>query len=219
MDFFLRWASYWTTGGIAAGFVVMLRTFIVASILTIIWAMVVALARMSPSRILQYIAIGYIELFRGTPLLVQLLIFFAAVPIITGIKLRPFETAVLALTLNAGAYLAENYRAGLQAVPHGQQEAASALGLSNRQVFQRVTFPVALRVILPAVGNIIASLLLTTPFVFFVGLEDMMARATQIMNRTADFSVFLFVTIIYVGLGLLLFVGNSWLERRFKPIA
>jgi polar amino acid transport system permease protein len=219
LDIFVRWASYWTTGGIAVGFVVMLQTFIAASVLTIIWAMIVAVARMSPSRILQYIAVGYIELFRGTPLLVQLLIFFAAVPIITGIKLRPFETAVLALTLNAGAYLAENYRSGLQAVPRGQQEAATALGLSNAQVFQRVTLPVALRVILPAIGNIIASLLLTTPFVFFVGLEDMMARATQIMNRTADFSVFLFVTIIYVALGLLLFAGNSWHERRFKPIA
>jgi polar amino acid transport system permease protein len=82
----------------------------------------------------------------------------------------------------------------------------------------RVTLPQAIRIVLPSVGNTVAGLLLTTPFVFLVGLEDMMAKAGQIMNRTADWSVFMFVTIIYTTLGLMLVGLNSWLERRFRPL-
>jgi polar amino acid transport system permease protein len=125
---------------------------------------------------------------------------------------------MLALTLNAGGYLAESYRAGFQAVPPGQHEAAAALGMPEALIFWRVTLPQAIRIILPSVGNTIAGLLLTTPFVFLVGLEDMMAKAVQVMNRTADWSVFVLVTLIYTVLGLILVGVNAWLEHRFKPL-
>lgn len=218
MDFLATWASYWTEGGISRGFVNTMQAFVAASALTIVWAMVVAVARMSPFAPARFIAIAYIEVFRGTPLLVQLLTFFAAVPILTGLQLPPFETAVLGLTLNFGGYLAESYRSGLQAVPRGLREAALAIGMSRSKVFFRVVLPLATRIILPSVGNTLTSLLLTTSFVFLVGLEDMAAKATQIMNRTNDYSVFLFITLIYVALGLLLLAGNNWLERRYHPL-
>lgn len=218
MDVLSRWARYWTEGGLERGLITTLEAFFVASLLTIAWGLVVALARMSPIRPLRWIAIAYIEIFRGTPLLVQLLTFFAALPLLTGLQLDAFQTAVLALTLNAGGYLAESYRSGFQAVPLGQHEAGAALGMPNFLVFWRITLPQAVRIILPAVGNVIASMLLTTPFVFLVGLEDMMAKAGQIMNRHADWSVYMFVTIIYTILGLILVGANSWVERRFKPL-
>lgn len=161
-----RWLDYWTTGGLEHGFVVTMEAFIVASVLTVLWGMVVALVRVNPIKPLRFVAIAYIELFRGTPLLIQLLTFFAAIPIVTGFQLPPFQTAMLALTLNAGGYLAESYRSGFQAVPRGQREAALALGMSEALAFWRVTLPQAIRVILPAIGNTIAGLLLTTPFVF-----------------------------------------------------
>ena len=129
MNFLAHWATYWTQGEIAIGFVNTMEAFVVASVLTILWAAVVTLIRMSPLAPLRFAAIGYIEIFRGTPLLVQLLTFFAAIPIVTQLQLPPFETAVVALALNAGAYLAEGYRSGLQAVPIGQREAGLAIGM------------------------------------------------------------------------------------------
>lgn len=218
MSFLSNWATYWTEGGLSRGFVNTMSAFVVASVLTVVWAMVVAVLRMSPIAPVRVVAIAYIEIFRGTPLLVQLLTFFATLPIMIGLQLPPFETAVLVLTLNFGPYLAESYRSGLQAVPRGQSEAGLAIGMSRVQVFRRVTLPLAARIVLPAIGNTLAGLLLTTSFVFLVGLEDMAAKANQIMNRTNDWSVYLFVTLIYVGLGLVLLAGNNWVERRFRPL-
>lgn len=218
MTMLSHWAAYWTDGGLHRGFTNTLGAFVVGSLLTLVWGLVVAILRMSRSWPIRFLALAYIEVFRGTPMLVQLLTFFAAVPIVSGLQLPPFETAVLALALNTGGYIAESYRAGLQAVPAGQREAALAMGMSRARVFFRVTLPLGVRVMLPAVGNTLAGLLLTTSFVFIVGLEDMQAKATQIMDRTGDWTVFLFITLIYIALGLLLLVGNNWLERRYHPL-
>ncbi|MFO1058617.1 MAG: amino acid ABC transporter permease [Dongiaceae bacterium] len=213
-----QWGSYWTAGGLSRGFGNTMAAFLVSALLTLVWGMVVAILRMSPILPLRWLAIAYIEVFRGTPMLVQLLTFFATVPMVIGLQLPPFETAVLALVLNTGGYVAESYRSGLQAVPRGQIEAGLAIGMSRRTVFVRVTLPLAIRVVLPAVGNMLAGLLLTTSFVFVVGLEDMAAKANQIMNRTGDWSVYLLITLIYVGLGLVLLAGNNRLERRLGPL-
>lgn len=218
MSFISDWASYWVEGGIQRGFLNTMAAFLVGSALTLLWGLFVAVLRMSRFAIIRFAAMAYIELFRGTPLLVQLLTFFAAVPILTGLNFPPFETAIFALALNFGGYVAESYRSGLQAVPRGQKEAAAAIGMTSLQIFRRVTLPLGIRIMLPTIGNTLAGILLTTSFVFLVGLEDMQAKATQIMNRTHDWSVFLFITLIYVLLGLLLLAGTNWLERRFRPL-
>lgn len=218
MNLFANWQSYWVDGGIQRGFVNTLSAFVVGSLLTIAWGLIVAMMRMSRFSPVRFVALAYIEVFRGTPITVQLLTFFAAIPILTGLQLPPFETAVLALALNSGGYIAESYRSGLQAVPAGQKEAAAAIGMTRGQIFRRVTLPLGIRVMLPAIGNTLAGILLTTSFVFLVGLEDMQAKATQIMNRTNDWTVFLMITLIYVVLGLLLLAGNNWLERRYRPL-
>lgn len=218
MDLIATWAGYWTEGGISRGFVNTMQAFVVASALTLVWGMIVAVMRMSPFAPVRWVAIVYIEVFRGTPLLVQLLTFFAAVPMLLRLQLPPFETAVIGLMLNFGPYVAESYRSGLQAVPQGLREAATALGMSRGKAFFRVVLPLTVRIVLPAVGNTLTGLLLTTSFVFLVGLEDMSAKATQIMNRTNDYSVFLFITLIYVAVGLLLLAASNWLERRYRPL-
>jgi polar amino acid transport system permease protein len=218
MNLFANWPAYWIEGGIQRGFTNTLSAFVVGSLLTIVWGLIVAMMRMSGFAPMRFLALAYIEVFRGTPITVQLLTFFAAIPILTGLQLPPFETAVLALALNSGGYIAESYRSGLQAVPRGQKEAAAAIGMTNAQIFRRVTLPLGVRVMLPAIGNTLAGILLTTSFVFLVGLEDMQAKATQIMNRTNDWTVFLFITLIYVVLGLLLLAANNWLERRYRPL-
>lgn len=214
MDLLGRWAQYFSA--LWPGLIVTLQVMIVASICTLLWGLVVALVRMSAFKPFRLLAIAYIEFFRGTPLLVQLLALYAALPVLTGIYLPAFGTALLALTANAGGYVAEAYRSGFEAVPTGQREAASALGMDAVLVFRRVVFPQAIRVILPAVGNTITSLLLTTPFVFLVGMADMMAKTNWVFNFHSDFSVYALATLIYATLAMILVAGNTLLERRLR---
>ncbi len=214
MDLLERWGEYWSYG-IASGLGTTLLVGTVALGTTIVWAAVIAGCRVSRTP-LRYVAIGYIEFFRSTPLLVQLLTIFAALPIVTGIYLDPFPNAIVALTLNAGGYLAESYRAGFEAVPTGQYEAGAALGMSQLVRLRRVVAPQAFRVILPAIGNATIVIVLATPFVYLAGLQDLMGQANRIQLTFDDFSPFLMVSLIYVVFGLVLAGANGWLERRFR---
>ena len=171
--------------------------------------------RVSAFRVLRFVGQTYIEFFRGTPLVVQVLAIFAYLPTI-GIVLPPFPTALLAITLNTGSYLAESYRAGLQSVPVGQREAAIALGMTQLNVFRRVVGPIALRLIVPSFGNIVMQILLITPFVYLVGLQEMMAKGNLIQMRTADFSVFALIILVYIVLGLAVSAASAWIERRIR---
>jgi His/Glu/Gln/Arg/opine family amino acid ABC transporter permease subunit len=209
-----NWWSYFQTE-LATGLVVTLKVLVISSVTTASWGAVIVALRLSGIAPLRWFAVAYVEFFRGTPLIVQVLVIFAFLPSI-GIRFPAMETAVIALTLNAGGYMAEFYRAGIQAVPKGQIEAAAALGMNRWTTVHRLIAPVAIRVILPAVGNITISILLTTPFVYLVGLQELMARAGLIQIRTSDFTVYLEIVLIYVVLGLLLTAANSWLERRLR---
>jgi polar amino acid transport system substrate-binding protein len=104
------------------------------------------------------LTVGYIETIRGTPLLIQILFIFYGLPNI-GIKLDPFVAGVLALGLNYAAYEAENYRAGLSAIPHGQTEAAVALNMTQAQALRYVIVPQAFRIVMPVMTNDFISLL------------------------------------------------------------
>lgn len=215
MELFSRWAFYFTDS-IGAGLITVLQVLVVSAITTILFGLVVAVMRMNPFRPIRYVAQAYIEVFRGTPLLVQILVLFAALPILTGWFLTSFQTAILAMTLNAGSYMAESYRSGLEAVPVGQREAAASLGMSPLLGFRRVVLPQAIRIVLPAIGNTVTGMLLATSFIFLVGLNDMMARANLILWQTGDFSIYVLVTLIYVSIGLVLVVGTKYMEARFK---
>jgi arginine/lysine/histidine transport system permease protein len=210
----LSWWTYLSTN-LGSGLIVTLQVLVAASFTTILWGLVIAALRMSRLRILRFLGVAYIEFFRGTPLIVQILTIFAYLPIL-GIWFPPFETALITLTLNAGGYMAENYRAGVAAVPHGQIEAARALGMHHLTLLRRVTVPLALRIILPAITNIILAIMLATPFVYLVGLQDMMAQGMLIQLRSGDFTVYLLITLIYLILGLLLSLTTALLERKLK---
>jgi His/Glu/Gln/Arg/opine family amino acid ABC transporter permease subunit len=214
IDLLARWGHYWDYG-IASGLGITVLVSVVALITTILWATVITALRVSNTP-LRYVAIAYIEFFRSTPLLVQLLTVFTTLPILTGIYLDPFPNAILALTLNAGGYLAESYRSGFEAVPSGQYEAGAAIGLTPWIRMRRVIAPQAFRIILPAIGNAMIVIVLATPFVYLAGLQDLMGQASRIQLTFDDFSPFLLVSLIYVVLGLLLAFGNGWLERRFR---
>jgi polar amino acid transport system permease protein len=210
-----RWAFYFTDS-IGAGLALTLQVLVVSVITTLLFGLVIAVMRMSPIKPVKWLAQAYIEIFRGTPMLVQILVLFAALPILTGWFLTGFQTAILAMTLNAGSYMAESYRSGLEAVPAGQREAAASLGMGPLLAFRRVVFPQAIKIVLPAIGNTITGMLLATSFIFLVGLLDMMARANLILWQTGDFSVYILVTLIYVSIGLMLVGGTKYMEARLK---
>lgn len=208
------WPSYFTEE-VGSGLLVALELLAVASLTTVLWALVVLALRVSPIAILRIIGQAYIEFFRATPLVVQVLAIFAYLPSL-GIVLPPFGTAVLAVTLNVGSYLAESFRSGLQSIPAGPREAALALGMSRLTIFRRVIAPIALRVVVPVLGNIVMQILLTTPFVYLVGLQEMMAKGALIQMRTADFSVYLLIIGIYIVLGLLISGASAWIEQKMR---
>ncbi|HRJ74266.1 MAG TPA: ABC transporter substrate-binding protein/permease [Terrimicrobiaceae bacterium] len=151
---------------------------------------------------LRWLATLYIELIRGTPLLIQLLIIFYGLPNI-GIKLTPFVAGVLGLALNYAAYEAENYRAGLLAIPKGQMEAARALGMTRRQGLFHVVIPQSFRLVLPPVTNDFISLLKDSSLVSMVTLVDLSGAYKQIATQTFDyFGTGLLVAVIYLLIGL-----------------
>jgi polar amino acid transport system permease protein len=210
-----RWAFYFTDS-ISAGLVITLQVLAVSTITTLLFGLVVAVMRMSSIKPVKWLAQAYIEIFRGTPMLVQILVLFAALPILTGWFLTGFQTAILAMTLNAGSYMAESYRSGLEAVPAGQREAAASIGMGPMLAFRRVVFPQAIKIVLPAIGNTITGMLLATSFIFLVGLKDVMARSNLILWQTGDFSVYILATLIYVSIGLVLVGGTKYMEARLK---
>jgi His/Glu/Gln/Arg/opine family amino acid ABC transporter permease subunit len=210
-----RWGGYYETY-IGTGFVVTVSTTVVGTLLTALWALVVTAFRISRVAPIRFIGVAYIEVFRGTPILVQLFTFFFALPIVVGLYLPAYPTAVLVLALNAGGYLAENYRAGFQAVPNGQREAAAALGMTRFVALRRVVVPQAIRIIVPAIGNTMIGILLTTPLTGVIGNPDMMFEATRAQGISHDFSVFALIAVIYVVLGLGLAFLNGRLERWLR---
>jgi polar amino acid transport system substrate-binding protein len=163
---------------------------------------VLAIVRVFGPWPLKWPAVFYIELVRGTPLLIQLLIIFYGLPNI-GITLSPFVAGVFGLGLNYAAYEAENYRAGLLAVPTGQMEAARALGMTHAQALRFVIIPQAFRFVLPPLTNDFISLLKDSSLVSMVTLIELTGAYNRIATQTFDyFGTGLLVAAIYLLIGL-----------------
>jgi polar amino acid transport system permease protein len=152
---------------------------------------VLALMRLSANRGVSGLAAGYCWLFRGTPLLVQLLIIYTGLPLF-GLRFSVWQAALLGLSLNEAAYLSEIVRAGILAVNKGQKEAGIALGLSKVQVFRTITWPQALRIIIPPLGNSVNGLLKTTSVASVISMEELLRR-TQILIQEKFMVLELFI--------------------------
>lgn len=143
----------------------------VASLGAILIGMVAAFSRLSSFKPLRWLAIGYIEIFRNTPLLIQLLFWYSGLQSV-GVTLAPELCGIVGLSLYTGAFLAEIFRAGVLAVSAQQRDAGLALGLTPLQVYLRVLLPQAARMSLPAVGNQLASLLKNSSLLAFITVEE-----------------------------------------------
>lgn len=173
-----------------------------------------ALASQLRSRLARWAVAAYVELFRNTPLLIQIFFIYFGLPSIL-VKLPAFTAGLLALALYSAAYNTEVFRAGLEAVPFGQREAARATGLSPWQEAWYVVIPQALRITFPALGNNLVSLVKNSSLVSVIGIAEMMFQANDIsFNNFRSFEVYGAAAVYYVILILLLSRALAGVERR-----
>ncbi|MCW2306971.1 ectoine/hydroxyectoine ABC transporter permease subunit EhuC [Rhodobium gokarnense] len=187
---------------------------ILAAVLAIVIAFVAGLMRMSKNPLIRGFATVYIEIFRGTSLLVQLYWIFFVLPLF-GITLEKFTAGFVAVGMNLGAYGAELVRGGILSVPRGQWEAALALNMSPTKRMVRIIFPQALLNMLPPWGNLLIELLKGTALVSLISVSDLMFEAKQI-NSTTFLSIQAFGTaliIYYVMARFAITPFMRWLER------
>ena len=187
----------------------------VAMVLGFLLGLIVALMKRSRRPLLSWPARFYVWFFRGTPLLVQLVVIYAGLPKLD-IRLSVMACSIIGLTLNEAAYLAEIIRSGLNAVPAGQIAAARALGLSERQIAWRIAFPQALRLVIPPLGNSVNGLLKTTSVTSVISMEELMQRS-QILVQDQFMVLELFsVAALYY---LLMTTAWDFLQRRIERYA
>lgn len=185
----------------------------------------VGLARTSHLRVLSLSAAAYIWVIRGTPLLVQLLFVYNALPVMlksVGIRaeLNEFSSAVLALALNVGAYNAEVIRAGLQAVPRGQNEAARSLGLSGTQTMRTVVMPQALRIVTPPLVNNKVALLKDSSLASSIALLELTLAGSRVSSESFEpVPVLMTIAAVYLTLTTVMTLFTDVLERRLKVAA
>ena len=197
----------WLPGAVSTlcrGALVTMGLIVVVAALGTVLSIAGAAARRSRNRLLSRTVAGYVELVRNTPFLVQLFFIFFGLPSL-GIRLDNVVAAIIAMTLNMAAYGIEVVRAGLDAVPKGQWEAGTSLGLRRYRVFVSIVLPQALRVIFPALSSQIIIILLESAVVSQIAVQDLTYEADVLQARTfRAFETYLVVMLIYLGLATLL---------------
>ena len=198
------------------GTLVTLRITALAALLAGALALLAAVAKMSPWRALRWLANAYIEVFRGTSLLVQLFWLFFVLPLPPfNVTLTPFSVAVLGLGLNIGAYGAEVMRGALSSVPRGQIEAAVALNISPMHRFFHIVLPQALANAIPPATNLLIELLKGTSLVSLITLADLTFRANQLVEATfRTTEIFSIALVIYFVIAQVINLLMRLLERR-----
>jgi polar amino acid transport system permease protein len=173
-----------------------------------------ALGRLSRNPYFNGIASFYVSFFRGTPLLLQILFIFLALPQ-AGIVLPPVPTAIVALSLNYGSYMTEVFRSGIEAVPHGQTEAADSLGMTPRTTFRRIIAPQAFRIVTPAVGNDFVAMIKDSSLASVVGVQEILWRAQTAGRPTfQSMQTLLVAAFVYWVLTIIFSLAQGVLERR-----
>jgi polar amino acid transport system permease protein len=201
----------------AKGAGVTLLLTVCALVCGLVIGLLIALAQDSKFAVVRGATVGYLWLFRGTPVLFQIIFIFNVLPAF-GITLAAFTSAVLALSLNEGAYMAEIARSGLLAVKKGQRTAGQSLGMRDWEVQRYVVIPQALRVILPPLGNQMIGMLKLSALVSVIAVEELLLVANQ--TASANFKYFEALTaagIYYLAMTTIFMAIQALLERAVNP--
>ena len=221
--------QFFTAQAILQGVMNTLIMSILAMMLGVVFGVVAAIMYMSPNPVLHYIAVVYAWIFRGTPLILQLLLWFnlalvfpvISIPGLFSVQtvhvMTPFLAALLGLSINQGAYTSEVVRAGLLSVDIGQYEAAKSIGMPRLQALRRIILPQAMRVILPPIGNEFISMIKTTSLASMIQYSELLYNTQNIYFANARVMELLFVAgIWYLMIVTVLSFGQSQLERYFS---
>ena len=183
--------------------------------LGLIIGMFVGIARISNVKLLRWLAAIYIDFLRGTPLLVQIFLIYFALPVILEQRVDPFIAAITACGINSGAYIAEIFRAGIQAIDEGQMEAGRSLGMTWVQTMRYSIVPQAFKNIVPPLGNEFIALLKDSSLVSVIGFEELTRRGQLIIARTyGSLEIWISVAIIYLVMTLTISRLVAYLEKR-----
>ncbi|MGH3518327.1 MAG: ectoine/hydroxyectoine ABC transporter permease subunit EhuC [Haloechinothrix sp.] len=197
------------------GLLITLQVTALGALLAVIVAFTAGIARLSRHLVIRAPAAIFVEVFRGTSLIVQLFWFFFALPLV-GIQMSALTAGVLALGLNEGAYAAEVVRGAISSRPKGQTEACVALSIPPAKRMRRILIPQSIPAMLPPFGNVLVDLLKNTSLVSLVTVLDLTYEAGTIRTNTGETgAVFLTLLVMYFILSSLLSLMMKWLERRF----
>lgn len=191
-----------------------LEIFSVTLLLSLPLGLLVALCRISKLGPLRLLMEFYIWLMRGTPLMLQLLFVYFALPMV-GIRLPDIAAALLAFTLNYAAYFAEIFRAGIQSIGRGQYEAAKSLGMTYTQTMRRIIVPQMIRHVLPPVSNETINLVKDTSLIYILAMNDLLRVARTIVQREFDMTPFFVAAVFYLAMTFVLTWGFKKLEAYY----
>ncbi|MEV5324320.1 amino acid ABC transporter permease [Nonomuraea sp. NPDC052634] len=225
--------SYVNAQIIGQGIATTLLLTVIAMTVGVVLGVLLAVGRLSENPVARAACGLYVWFFRGTPVLVQLVLWYNLSYLLpeisfgipfgpefvtadTNVLITPLLAAILGLGLNEGAYMAEIIRGGLMSVDPGQSEAAAALGMSSGRTFRRIVLPQAMRFIIPPTGSQVISMLKATSLVSVIALSDLLYTVQSIYNRTFQTIPLLIVACIwYLIITSILYVGQSFIERHY----
>jgi polar amino acid transport system permease protein len=195
---------------------------VIGTALGIVLGTLFAMMRLSPLRPVRWVALFYIWFFRGTPLIVQIVFWYFALPqvwpswAIWDGQLPAFQTGVLALAINEGAYMTEIMRAGIQSVDTGQMEAAKSLGMTYPISMRRIILPQALRVVIPPTGNEFIAMLKNSSLVSVISVSELfLVGKLQYSSTLKYFEWLIVISIWYLALTTVASIVQAWLEGRY----
>jgi polar amino acid transport system permease protein len=193
---------------------VTLQMFFSTIVLALPLGLLLALARISRFRILSGAVGVYIWLFRGTPLMLQLLFIYFGLPFLPyiGVRLPDFPAALLAFVLNYAAYFAEIFRAGIQSIDRGQYEGAKVLGMTYTQTMRRIVLPQVLKRVLPPVSNETITLVKDTSLIYVLAMNDLLRTTRAIVQRDFNTTPFIVAAVFY----LLMTLALTWMFQRLE---
>lgn len=194
-----------------------LRLFFITIVLAIPLGILLAFCRVSSFKLLRDVVAAYVYVLRGTPLMLQLLFVYFGLPFIPviGVRLDDFPAAVLAFVLNYGAYFCEIFRAGLQAIPRGQFEAAKTLGMNYAQTMRRIILPQVFKIILPPVSNETITLVKDTSLIYVLAMNDLLRTTRNLVQRDFNIMPFVVAAVFYLVMSMVLTYGFNKLEKHF----
>lgn len=196
---------------------VTLQVFLITFVLAVPLGLALALIRISRFALLSTLVNGYIWLMRGTPLMLQMLFIYFALPFIPviGVRLPDFPSAIVAFVLNYSAYFAEIFRAGIQSIDRGQYEGAKVLGLTYPQTMRRIVLPQVLKRILPPMSNETITLVKDTSLIYVLAMNDLLRAARGIVQRDFTTMPFVVAAAFYLIMTLVLTYGFQRLEKKY----